>query len=147
MPLKRHPALISLSHDHRSTLMTAQLMKREAPPYPGMPVELSDKLQYVHMHFVMDMMPHFEREENVLFPFVAGKSKEINDMIDELKNEHIEIQHRLNALPSLADQVSAMDKAGRLIEKHVRKEEREFFQMVQQVLSEEELLQLQHKLS
>lgn len=145
--MKRHSALIPFSHDHRKSLMVAQMMKRNAPAYVGMPVELTDKLQYVHMHFVMDMLPHFEKEESILFPYVSGRSADIDKMIEELKTEHIEIQHQFNALPAVADQITALDTAGHLLERHIRKEEREFFEMIQKVLTDEELIELQNKLN
>jgi iron-sulfur cluster repair protein YtfE (RIC family) len=143
MPLKRNASLMKLSHDHRNTLMTAQLMKKGAPEYKGMPVTITDKLQYVHMHFVSEMLLHFEKEETILFPFILGRVKEIDEMVEELKNEHIEIQHQVNALPFVAE----MDKAGRLIERHIRKEERELFEMIQKEFSEEELIILGEKLA
>jgi hemerythrin-like domain-containing protein len=138
---------MKLSHDHRNTLMTAQLMKKGAPEYKGLPVTITDKLQYVHMHFVSEMLPHFEKEEITLFPLISGRVKEIDEMVEELKNEHIEIQHQVNALPFVADPEMAMDKAGRLIERHIRKEERELFEMIQKEFSEEELAMLGEKLA
>lgn len=144
--MRRDPSLVPLSHDHRSTLMTAQLMKKDAPIYKGMPETLTDKLQYVHQHFVMDMLPHFEKEEAILFHFIKGRNSEIDELVEELILEHIEIQHQINALPSLADPVSAMDKAGRLIESHIRKEERRLFEMVQQHFSSDELNEMGKKL-
>jgi hemerythrin-like domain-containing protein len=138
-PLKRINKLISYSRDHRSSLLVAQMMKKNAPAYPGLPQDLQGKMQYIHMHFVTHMFPHFEKEEAELFPAVKGKSEEIDNMIDELINEHAQLMHNINSLPHVADPVTLMDTTGRLLERHIRKEERELFQMIQDNFTEEEL--------
>ena len=146
-PLKRSAALIGLSQDHRSTLMTAQMLKKGAPMFKGMPESITGKMQYLHQHFVMQMMDHFEKEEAILFPFISGRTAELDEMVEELKNEHIEITHHINALPAVADPESAMDKIGHLIERHIRKEERRLFELVQEHFSSKELEELGKRLA
>lgn len=83
-PIKRHPALIPLSHDHQTGLLLAMILKKETPQYRGMPGTTEGKLQLLQQRFEEELKPHFDKEENILFPFITGRLEEIDLLIDEL---------------------------------------------------------------
>jgi hemerythrin-like domain-containing protein len=142
--LKRHPALIPISREHHQLLLLAQLLKKDAPPYKGMPVDLEGKVKYAQAAWEGLIKPHIELEERVLFVTISGKTSSFSDLLNELRNEH---ELMTSMFKGLTPEIKQLDKLGQLIEQHVRKEERVLFQRVQELLTEEELDQLKTLLS
>ena len=141
-PIKRHPALIPLSHDHQTGLVLAMILKKETPQYRGMPGTTEGKLQLLQQRFEEELKPHFDKEENILFPYITGRLEEIDLLIDELIGEHNTLRFLIQEAkpgPTLYDDI---DKIGNLLDDHIRKEERRLFQLVQANFSEEELLEI-----
>lgn len=144
-PLKRHKALQSLSRDHHDGLILAQLAKKDSPEYSQLPKTVAGKIEYAVSYFYDELVPHFRAEENILFPFMQGKDKEIDELVHTIVEEH----RRIKSLVTKIDEESnedALDELGHLIESHIRKEERELFPKIQDLLSEDELTQLGNKL-
>ena len=71
--MKRHKALIPLSHDHHHGLLLAQLIKKNAPDYKGLPKDLNGKIKYTIDIYNSSLKQHFDDEEKILFPAVTGK--------------------------------------------------------------------------
>jgi iron-sulfur cluster repair protein YtfE (RIC family) len=145
-PIKRHKALQSLSHDHHYGLILAQLSKKSSPAYPDLPKSLGAKIEYAIAFFYDELVPHFRKEENILFPLVKGR----NEMIDEIINKIVDEHKQIKSLVALLDEKSSedvLDEIGCLLESHIRKEERELFKLIQEELSEEELISLEEKLT
>jgi len=141
--MKRHKALRSLSQEHHHGLMLAQLIKTGSPKYKGLPHELDGKKLYTIKFFEKNLIPHFRKEEQVLFPLLRSKSENIAIIVDELINQHKKVRLLIERLKKTVEPEKVLDELGRLLEIHIRKEERELFQMIQEVLSEEELLKLE----
>jgi iron-sulfur cluster repair protein YtfE (RIC family) len=137
--MKRHKALILLSHDHHKGLLLAQLLKKNAPPYKGLPTDHAGKMTYAIEAFKSDLTIHFNDEEEILFPLLRNKSAEIDELINELLDEHKKIKDGILSLQHSNDIVQDLDKIGVMLEQHIRKEERILFQKAQSVLSEAEL--------
>jgi iron-sulfur cluster repair protein YtfE (RIC family) len=137
--MKRHKALILLSHDHHKGLLLAQLLKKNAPPYKGLPTDHAGKMNYAIEAFKSDLTIHFNDEEEILFPLLRNKSAEIDELINELLDEHKKIKDGILSLQHSNDIVQDLDKIGVMLEQHIRKEERILFQKAQSVLSEAEL--------
>lgn len=129
--MKRHKSLIPLSQDHHNGLMLAQLIKRGAPEYKGLPTDLEGKLQYTQDVWNNELKDHFKNEENILFPAVYGSNKEIDVLINELKNEHSSIELKIIELNDELDREKNLNDLGHLLELHIRKEERILFQQLQ----------------
>jgi len=140
--MKRHPSLIPLSRFHRSVLFLALVCKKNAPSVKGYPQDLEGKRDYAIAFFQEQLKAHMQLEEESLFPQVKGKSAEIDELMKELCAEHRQLESLIAALPDSTDLSDGLDEFGQLLEKHVRKEERQFFQRIQDTLSVEELLQL-----
>ncbi|HSL89975.1 MAG TPA: hemerythrin domain-containing protein [Ignavibacteriaceae bacterium] len=137
--MKRHKALILLSHDHHKGLLLAQLLKKNAPPYKGLPTDPAGKMNYAIEAFKSDLTIHFKDEEEILFPLLRNKTSELDTLIDELLDEHKKIEDGISSLNKSDDLVVDLNKIGVILENHIRKEERILFQMAQSVLSEVEL--------
>ncbi len=64
--MKRDESIAPLSRDHHSTLILAQLLKRNAPVYHGLPTTVVDKINYAQEQFNSSIQHHFELEERML---------------------------------------------------------------------------------
>lgn len=144
--MKRHPALIELSRDHHKGLLLAQLMKKDAPPYKGLPTDPAGKCAYFHAEFEVKLKAHFEEEEKILFPNVSSASVEIKQLCEELIEEHQQLYTLKTQLNPEKPDTTIMHEAGRLLEQHIRKEERVLFQKIQETLSKDALNELGEKL-
>jgi hemerythrin-like domain-containing protein len=135
--VKRHTALIPLSHEHHTALVAARRLRQGADgPEPA--AEAAAFLAF----FAAEAIPHFREEEELLFPHVAGRA-EAQELIVEALLEH----QRLHAhAGELTHQVAGgavdpdlMRALGKLLESHVRLEERKLFPLIEQLLPEETL--------
>ena len=145
-PIKRHKALQSFSHDHHHGLILAQLSKKSSPEYPHLPKSLGAKIEYAISSFYDELVPHFRKEENILFPLVKGRNEKIDELINSILDEHKKIKSLVSLLDDTGSE-EVLDEFGYLLESHIRKEERELFKLIQEELSEEELILLEKKLT
>ncbi len=123
-------------------LVVAQLLKSDAPAYPKLPQDIEGKSRYALQCFEDEMKLHWQQEEERLFPSIAGKDPAIDQLIYQLQDDHVELALRFERLGAEVNQVFAMDEIGHLLEAHIRLEERELFQRIQEVLTEDELASL-----
>jgi len=143
--MKRHPALIPLSQEHHKALLLAQLLKRNAPEYHGLPKDLIGKMNFTKEIYHTELEHHFRDEEELVFPYLKGKDAELDTLISEILNEHIILKEKILSLidnPNLVDQ---LDEIGKILELHVRKEERNLFEKAQMILNEDELKLIENK--
>lgn len=143
--MKRHPALIPLSHDHYHGLLLAQLLKRNAPEYHGLPNDLIGKMNFAKEMYHRELEHHFRDEEEFVFPYLKGKDVELDNLISEILSEHIILKEKilsLNDNPNLIDQ---LDEIGNILSEHIRKEERILFEKAQTILNDEELKIIENK--
>lgn len=145
--LKRNKALHILSHDHHHGLLLAQLIKKGGPKYKNLPDTTEGKKDYAIRFYYDELIKHFEDEEKILFPVVNGKDDEIDNLIEEIIDEHKKIKQLTNKLESDEDVESTLDELGHILESHIRKEERNLFGKIQEILTEEELTDLEHQLT
>ena len=144
--MKRHLALYKLSHDHHQGLILAQQLKKGAPHYKGMPSTLEGKKDYTLSFYNDELVQHFKNEEEILFPFVKNKNSDLDKMISEIISEHRKIKTLVSELEKAKHLEDVLDELGKLLEKHIRKEERELFILIEKILSEEELREISTKL-
>lgn len=144
--MKRHKHLIGLSHDHHHGLRLAQLIKSDAPEYKDLPNDVEGKVKYTIDAWENELNHHFENEEKILFPAVTNRDEEVDNLIDEIIIEHEQIEQLVNQLKAGKDKVDTLDDLGHMLEHHIRKEERELFDRIQKVFSEEELEKLVDKI-
>lgn len=126
--MKRHPALISLSHDHHHALVEARRLRRAADrdDDPG-PVAAA-----FADFFAAVSVPHFREEEETLFPLVAALDEARALVVDALL-DHQRLHALVADLRRSADVRPAMREIGQLLEAHVRREERELFPLIERM--------------
>jgi hemerythrin-like domain-containing protein len=144
--MKRHKALHSLSHEHHHGLMLAQLIKSGSPEYKGLPNTVAGKVQHAINFYEEHLIPHFKKEEEILFPSAKSKSSKIDNLIDELMHQHKTIYSLIDKLKSSSSPEAELNELGILLDNHIRKEERELFEIIQDILSENEMNKLEKDL-
>ncbi|TWF32518.1 hemerythrin HHE cation binding domain-containing protein [Chitinophaga polysaccharea] len=131
--MQRHSSLLPLSHEHKRLLFVCRYLKKDAAPYEGFPLETQARFEYIVKVFQELMVPHIQKEE-YLFEKCVGKNLAIDAMIKELQEEHLVISRMYSTLTDSTDLDTAMDALARSLEAHIRKEEREFFELLQREL-------------
>lgn len=144
--MQRHPSLIPLSRFHRSVLFLALVCKKNAPPVKGYPVDDEGKRDYAIAFYKAKLKPHIALEEAKLFPAVSGINNELKSLVEELLAEHTSLDQLFAELETTQDLSDILDQLGILLESHVRKEERQFFQLIQASMDEDEMKALGERL-
>jgi hemerythrin-like domain-containing protein len=142
--MKRHEAIAPLSRDHHGSLLLAQLLKKNAPMYRDLPDNAEDKAKYAEQQFEAHIKKHFEQEETLL-ELAKDSHAAINTIAKEIKTEHRELTALFQSLAVTTDLENTMNTLAIALEKHIRKEERILFPLLQLHCSEE-LLQDIHNL-
>lgn len=134
--MKRHPSLIPLSREHHETLILARLLQKGAPEYKGLPTDSRGKADYAMKHYKNELIGHFEKEE-IIIPLLKGQHPEIDLLLHEIPEEHQELHRFFQSVYNQENLDEHLDRLGKALEAHVRKEERQFFPLVQEHCSEE----------
>ena len=144
--MQRHQSLRPLSRDHRDGLFLALLLKRDAKPIREMPTSLEGKRDYALNEWQTKVRPHFDAEEHILIPMVRGQDADVDALITEILQEHVDITHLVETLPQASDLQEHLHAISVALEAHIRKEERQWFERIQSVLPQEVLDQLGEQL-
>lgn len=133
-PIKRNPAIITFSKDHHFALLLVwkirQGLKKEIEP--------SRIINYVAHFFDTDLIFHFEEEKTLLF----SKLPSDNLLRLQAEEEHKLIQFEIDALRKNSDDKMGIENFANILEKHIRFEERELFNYLQEIFSEDELSEI-----
>ena len=129
-PIKRSPALISFSKDHHFALLLIWKIKEGLKRN----IETERIGRYVRNFFETDLQQHFKLEEELMFQKLPADNK----MRIRAENEHKYLYRLIEQLQKQIDKDSLLNFAGTL-EKHIRFEERELFNFLQEELSESDL--------
>lgn len=145
--MKRHPSLIPISRQHHGGLLTARLLQHGAPPYKGMPTTPEAKRDYVLDYLHQQLLPHFKLEEETVFILAAEFSEELRKQVNILVATHQQLQQLILALPGFTPELlpDALDEIGILLERHIRQEERVFFEQLQKDLPLDKLQLLEQQ--
>jgi len=134
--MKRHKTIVPLSHDHYDGLLLAQSVKKNFIKTKLGLSSIEDKVKFVINAYNTELIPHFNHEEVILFPLALGKDEELDDMINEILDEHDKI-HKAVSRISEGNLEQNLDEFGLLLESHIRKEERILFPKIEEILGEE----------
>ena len=145
--MKRHPALVPLSHDHHHSLVEARRLRQAAGG-----IEAEAAANAFLRFFAAESVGHFREEEELLFPLVADRPEAREPVVRALL-EH----QRLHALAARLDvgsragrpEPELMFELGELVDAHVRYEEQELFPLLERLLDDAtlETLALDHAVS
>ena len=144
--MKRHSSLAPLSRDHHGALILAQLLKKGAPVYKGLPTNLIGKADYAIQFYRNELIKHFDDEERVIKK-IKGINVDLDKLASEITNEHNKLRILFTSIKNTNDLATHLDKLGCALEQHIRKEEREFFPLIQELCSEKLLSEIEHALS
>ncbi len=136
--MKRHESLAPLSREHHAALLLAQLLKKNAPAYKGMPTDTEGKILYAAQFYSSHLIAHFNDEEKV-FEKLKGKTAPLDDAIKKITAEHVMLRKLFEGISNQQDPINYNDTLGHSLEKHIRKEERELFPMIEQSADENTL--------
>ncbi|MGB7946134.1 MAG: hemerythrin domain-containing protein [Candidatus Binatia bacterium] len=132
----RHASLIPLSQDHHHGLALALRCRKQALGQirPMGAEGLRERAKEFLVFYTNNLIPHFRAEEEVLFPLVRSAVPESEEMIGELERHHTEIRKAIPQLEAGANLGKLIFDLGDLLERHIRKEERELFPLFEQRL-------------
>ncbi|HEX9143112.1 MAG TPA: hemerythrin domain-containing protein [Candidatus Binatia bacterium] len=130
----RHSSLVPLSHDHHHGLALALRCRRQAlgQLQPAGAEGLRERAREFREFFAENLVNHFRAEEEVLFPELSARIPESRDLIDLLVREHEQMR---SAIPNLQEEIGLAKivfDLGDLLERHIRKEERELFPLFEE---------------
>jgi iron-sulfur cluster repair protein YtfE (RIC family) len=125
----RHPSLIPLSHDHHHGLALALRCRKQSLGQlkPMGAAGLRERADEFSSFYESNLVAHFRAEEEVLFPAIRTAVAASTAIIDELIRDHREIRQRIPELTAGTGLAKTLFDLGDLLERHIRKEERELF--------------------
>ena len=140
--MKRHPALVALSHDHHEILLVARLLRRRGVTVAGGP-RLDERRQcQVVRQFEDGLRAHFRVEEGALRVAAGNGEARTGELLRAAAGAHRHLERMLAAVRRGAVTGSGLAQLGESLHGYVRGQERELFQELQRVLSEAELAQV-----
>lgn len=129
--MKRHDALIPLTHDHHHALAQARRLVQAADQ------DSSDRISQARSFlgfFTSDTIAHFREEEESIFPLVID-APEAQMSLTRLLLEHVKLHGLVTELRSevAAGDASAetMKQIGSLLQDHIRFEEKDLFPLIE----------------
>jgi iron-sulfur cluster repair protein YtfE (RIC family) len=125
----RHPSLVPLSHDHHHGLSLALRCRKQAlgQMKPLGAAGLRERADEVLGFYNGNLLAHFRAEEEVLFPSLRTVSPSSELLITVLIDDHRAIGRFVEQLRTASGLARALFELGDLLERHIRKEERELF--------------------
>ena len=125
----RHPILIPLSNDHHHGLALALRCRRQALGQikPMGAQGLQERVKEYRDFFAQNLVPHFQAEEEILFPLIRARAAGSHSLIDELLKDHEQLRKWEGCLEEDKGLAKVLFDLGDLLERHIRREEREFF--------------------
>lgn len=132
----RDESLIPISRQHQHALALCVRIERASPIAE---VDLASWRAEIARQFELEIRIHFEAEERVLFPR-AREFESLAPLVDELVAEH----GRLREFFSGVDRLSSAELVtfARELSGHIRKEERQLFESMQELMDAEALAEL-----
>jgi hemerythrin-like domain-containing protein len=127
-PIKRHKALRNLSREHHDGLVFALRLQKGVAKR----ADLQSMEEYATWFWKNHLLSHFQLEEERLFPMLKGEYELVREAI---------VQHQdLKGLFQIQQKTHAdFKRIYELLQKHIRLEERELFNLIQSTLSEQQL--------
>lgn len=137
---KRHESLVPLARDHHEGLLLAMRLQQGKNALERLwSHDPSWQAKHVVGFYDQHLRPHFDAEEQALFPLAKEHIKESVPLVDELIAQHRDMEQRVLLLKqsptTLLEQ--ELKEFGALLEDHIRKEDRILFPMFEEHASAE----------
>jgi quercetin dioxygenase-like cupin family protein len=127
--VKRHRALVALSHDHHHALVEARRLRNAADADDD--AAAAAATAFIRF-FRTSNVPHFREEEESFFPLVAG-ADEAQPLVVEALLDHQRLYALVATLETVDDPRPTMRELGERLEAHVRLEERQLFPLIERL--------------
>ncbi len=135
---RRHDSLIPLSHQHQHALAIAVIIRRRFGIEKGEPAWLEEMAQRTQKLYTAELSGHFDVEEAVLFPQMERYLGPL-ELVSELRGEHLALRDFIRRVGKRHGVLlRELDEFARLLERHVRKEERQLFAAFEKRMPAEE---------
>lgn len=131
----RHKILIPLSHQHQHALALCVRIDR-ARPIPT--ADLDAWQAEIEQHFAQEIKIHFSSEELVLFPAVR-QFPELISLVDELTCEHATLRQSFVHAENRSMTSESLSIFAQELSAHIRKEERQLFERMQELMTPAEM--------
>lgn len=129
--MKRVSELRELSVDHHHGLVLARKAKQASKSEDE--ILVSDVWEEVEKMFISNLEPHFQIEETLIVPNLKLKGGE--NLFSRFYDDHERLRKFIK--PGIKKTAKALQSFGEILEKHIRFEERELFEVAQKYLSQE----------
>ena len=125
----RHPSLVLLSHDHHHGLALALRCRKQALGQlkPIGAAGLRERAKEFVDFYRINLIAHFRAEEEILFPLTRAAVPDSAALLDELLDQHAQLRQAVPQLEAGSGLAKLIFDLGDLLERHIRKEERELF--------------------
>ena len=140
--MRRHETLIPLSRDHHNGLLLATRLQQGRKALLRLwSHDPFWQAEYVVKFYKDNLVPHFEAEEKILFPLAASHIKGDKRIVKRLLDEHTEMRRMIDFFrhPEEKKLECTLEQFGKLLEAHIRCEERELFPMCEEGIPAKEL--------
>ncbi|HEY3973438.1 MAG TPA: hemerythrin domain-containing protein [Candidatus Sulfotelmatobacter sp.] len=134
----RDKNLIPLSRQHQHALALCVRIDRASPIGDA---DLSAWQAEIAQQFQMEIGFHFAAEEQVLFPG-ARKFQELVPLVDDLIADHAALRARFAQAEGGKMHAADLSAFAQRMSAHIRKEERQLFERMQGLMTQEELARL-----
>lgn len=138
----RNKNLIPLSHQHQRALALCVRIDR-AQPIPN--AALEEWQAEIEQHFEQEIRGHFAAEEEILFP-AARAFPPLVPLVEELIAEHGSLREMFKDAQARRMSAEGLRAFAQQLSAHIRKEERQLFERLQELMTSAELTDLGVKL-
>lgn len=146
---RRHKSLVPLSQDHYHGLLLAeQIRTAERTILSGWPKDPAGQARFVVEFFREHLIPHFQAEEESLFPQVTEHVPSGRGQVKDLLKEHRLMREFAEGFrnPDPEKTPEQLKNFAQLLDGHIRKEERELFPLFEAEAPPEVLERIGHLL-
>lgn len=128
--MKRHAALLQHSREHHHALKLARLARFAVDS--GCREAIAEAAHSINAQFPEKLEAHFRDEENGLLTQLAAIGQ--NELVNRTQDEHVRLRDLNEALAREPEDATALYAFATLLHDHVRFEERELFEIAQNLL-------------
>lgn len=134
----RDKSLIPLSRQHQHALALCVRIDRASPISDA---DLRSWQEEITQQFETEIKFHFAAEERVLFP-IARSFQNLSALADELQGEHVTLRKSFSEAGARKMTAWELSAFAERLSRHIRKEERQLFERMQELVKPEELAAL-----
>lgn len=139
--MKRHDALVPLSHDHHHALAQARKLLKAASS-DDLAEHISQAREFIDF-YSKETVQHFREEEKLIFPLMLEYLEEIPTPLPRLLMDHVKVHSMVGRLQRQIDEgtidATLLRDIGELLRSHIRMEEQQIFPIIEKAVDEKVL--------